>query len=89
MLDVLNFLPSLDREVVFNVAFKELLPLIAINVNQSLVEVSGGRERSGCFVYAMSLSEVMTEVVYVHRKLQEGISRRQKENVSRNHDFLL
>lgn len=49
MLDVLNFPPSLDREVVFNVAFKDLLPLIAINVNQSLVEISGGRE-SGFFV---------------------------------------
>lgn len=50
MLDVLSFPPSLDREILFNIAFKQLLPLIAIKVNQSLVEVSGGRERSGCFV---------------------------------------
>lgn len=38
------------RENVFNETAKQLLLLIAMKVNESLVEVSGERERSGCFV---------------------------------------
>jgi len=37
----------------------------------------------------MSLSGVMTEVVYVRTELQGGIRWRQKESVSGNHSFLL
>lgn len=45
MLDIFNFLPSLGRKILINVAFKQLLPLVATKVNQSLAELSGGREQ--------------------------------------------
>lgn len=89
MQDVLNFPEKMFLMLLFNVAVKQLLLLICMKVDESLMEVLEETERSRCFVQVMPLAGVRAEVVEEHTELQKGMSRRQKASISRNHNFLL